>query len=392
MNDIDSFIEHKKPLIMLVDDIIRNLQVIGDHLVNEGYDVSFATSGLKALEIIEEVMPDLILLDVMMPEMNGFEVCEKLMQNKKTKNIPVIFLTAKTETKDLLTGFKVGGVDYITKPFQKDEILARIRTHLELKFARELLAKNAERLKSINEKIQIELQSAAEFVKSLIPNPYQNEILDISWKFVPSDQLGGDSFGYHKLDDENFAFYLLDVSGHGVSSALYSVSILNNLRLQTLPKTDFTNPEEVFNALNEAYQMNDNNGLYFTIWYGVFNKQSRILKHAAAGHPPPALINSEGNIQNLLSPNFIIGGLEKYNFQSDETFINEGSRLYVFSDGCFDFKKHDGTYWTISELYQFLALNNQLKSPLSQLLDKVKELQNSDLLKDDLSVMQISFK
>ena len=129
----------KKPFLLIVDDIAKNLQVLGNILSAKGYTYTPAINGIQALKIIKKRSPDLILLDIMMPEMDGFEVCEKLKSSPKTRDIPVIFLTAKTETDDIVRGFDLGAVDYVTKPFCKQELLARIETHLDLKFAKEKL-------------------------------------------------------------------------------------------------------------------------------------------------------------------------------------------------------------------------------------------------------------
>ncbi len=122
----------QKPFILIVDDVPKNLQVLGNILNSKGYHFTPATNGKQALKIIEKRHPDLILLDIMMPEMDGYEVCEILKNSPITKDIPVIFLTARTETEDIIRGFELGGVDYITKPFSSTELLARIRTHLEI--------------------------------------------------------------------------------------------------------------------------------------------------------------------------------------------------------------------------------------------------------------------
>jgi len=127
------------PLIFIAEDIPKNLQVLCNILRKESYRISAAGNGRQALNMIPEVRPDLILLDIMMPDINGFDVCEELQKNPKTKEIPIIFLTAKAETADIVRGLKAGAVDYITKPFNGAELLARVRTHLELKFAREEL-------------------------------------------------------------------------------------------------------------------------------------------------------------------------------------------------------------------------------------------------------------
>ncbi len=122
-----------RPLILIIDDVPKNLQVLGSILRNKDYKVAAATGGGQALDMLDKIRPDLILLDIMMPEMDGFEVCERIKARPETAGIPIIFLTAKTETEDIVRGFSVGAVDYVTKPFQAAELMARVRTHLQLK-------------------------------------------------------------------------------------------------------------------------------------------------------------------------------------------------------------------------------------------------------------------
>ena len=137
---MDNELKPQKPfLILIVDDVETNLQLLGNILQEQNYDVSFASNGHDALSILETELPDLILLDVMMPEMDGFEVCERVKNNPRTKDTPVIFLTAKAETEEILKGFELGAVDYVTKPFNSAELLARVQTHLTLKRAKEEL-------------------------------------------------------------------------------------------------------------------------------------------------------------------------------------------------------------------------------------------------------------
>lgn len=132
---------NRHPHILIVDDNIKNIQVLGQILIKENYQINAAETGLQALEMVKELVPDLILLDVMMPDMDGLETCKRLKASASTKDVPVIFLTAKTETEDIVLGFETGAVDYITKPFNTVELLARVRTHLELKFSKEKIIK-----------------------------------------------------------------------------------------------------------------------------------------------------------------------------------------------------------------------------------------------------------
>jgi diguanylate cyclase (GGDEF)-like protein len=129
----------RQSLILIVDDTVKNLQVLGSILKAENYKIAVATNGIQAILAANEIKPDLILLDVMMPELDGFETCKKLKSLPETKDVPVIFLTAKVETEDIVEGFKAGAVDYIAKPFNSYELKARVKTHVELKISKDLL-------------------------------------------------------------------------------------------------------------------------------------------------------------------------------------------------------------------------------------------------------------
>ncbi|RKZ72771.1 MAG: hybrid sensor histidine kinase/response regulator [Candidatus Parabeggiatoa sp. nov. 1] len=144
----------QKSLILIVDDHPHNLQVLGNILKKEGYSPALTQNGVQALEFVKKKQPYLILLDIMMPEMSGLEVCRKLKQSPATKDIPVIFLTAKTETEDIVEGLELGAVDYVTKPFNHRELMARINTHIELKTAKQLIVLQKEQLKQTVEELK----------------------------------------------------------------------------------------------------------------------------------------------------------------------------------------------------------------------------------------------
>ncbi|MFP4448387.1 MAG: response regulator [Bacteroidota bacterium] len=140
----------RSSVILVVDDSVQNLKLVGNMLKDWDFQIALAKDGYEALNLVPKVNPSLILLDIMMPDIDGYEVCEKLKKDKNSRDIPVIFLTAKTSNEAIVKGFKVGGVDYITKPFNKDELLMRIRTHLELKASHDKIQMQAEELEKIN--------------------------------------------------------------------------------------------------------------------------------------------------------------------------------------------------------------------------------------------------
>jgi len=130
-NRLDQNEQHS--LILIVDDVPENLQVLGTILETKNYEIALASNGQQALDVIDDIQPDLVLLDIMMPELDGFEVCRRLKNSETTEKIPIIFLTAKTDTDDIVKGFELGAADYVTKPFNSSELLARVHTYLELK-------------------------------------------------------------------------------------------------------------------------------------------------------------------------------------------------------------------------------------------------------------------
>jgi two-component system sensor histidine kinase/response regulator len=154
---------NKKPLILVVDDIPKNLQVIGALLNGKGYDIAFASNGVEAIQAIENTIPDLILLDIMMPEMDGFEVAERLIKNPLYSHIPIIFITGRADTSDVLKGFKVGAVDYITKPFNAPELLSRVKTHITLKTSQDILKSKNQELENTKKELQKTIASKDKF-------------------------------------------------------------------------------------------------------------------------------------------------------------------------------------------------------------------------------------
>ncbi len=395
-----------KPLVLIVDDIVRNLQVLGQLLYSEGYDVAMAENAGEVLKITSQVVPDLILLDVSMPGISGFELSRILKSEKSTRDIPVIFVTARAEDNDILAGFESGGVDYITKPFNHKELIARVKTHIELKAARELIQRHASEIDEKNRKlielnqskdrylqiINNELSSAADYVLSLLPRPLNSGLIRTDWRFIPSSQLGGDSFGYHWIDDSNFAIYLLDVCGHGVGPALHSVSIQSVLRFETLQNIDFTRPEQVLDALNSRFQMAFHKEMYFSIWYGVYNNSTRILKYSGAGHPPPLLIDIEGNKAKLSTPNYAVGIFPTFPKNGSSVSIEPQSGLYIFSDGAYDIRKPDNTMHSLDDLYEMIySYAFSSGQEIDSIYEDILERCGRKSLDDDFSLLKVEF-
>ena len=255
------------------------------------------------------------------------------------------------------------------------------------------LLENSEDLKRLNN----ELSDAAGYVKTVLPKAMTSGTVLTDWRFIPSASLGGDSFGYHWIDDDHFALYLLDVSGHGWGATLLSVSVINVLRSHALPETDFCDPQQVLSSLNKAFPGDQHNDMFFTIWYGVYNKSSEKLVYSSGGHPPALLfsrsVSNQIQMDQLRTPNFIMGGKQDVDYQSKIQEIHRPSRLYVFSDGVCDITKKDGSIWGLSKFMEFSVQSfNVDQSNLDCLLSFAKKLPQKEEFDDDFTILEIAFE
>ena len=248
----------------------------------------FCQDPTKAIETANAVQPTVILQDLVMPDIDGLQLVKFFRVNKATRHTPMIVLSSKEDPVIKAQAFSLGANDYLVKLPDKVELIARIRYHSRGYIA--LLERNEayRRLEESQRLLAEELAQAARYVESLLPAPLSGEVR-VAWHFVPSTHLGGDMFGYHWLDSDHLAVYLLDVSGHGVGSSLLAVSVNNLLASQSLPNTDCREPDKVLSRLNDIFPMEKQNGKYFTIWYGVFNRVRRTLTCSNGGHPAALL-------------------------------------------------------------------------------------------------------
>lgn len=381
-------------VVLLVDDQPMVGEAVKQMLANE-QDIKFhyCSDPTKAMQVAAEIKPTVILQDLVMPNVDGLTMVKFFRANPSMKDIPLIVLSSREEPDIKHKAFSLGANDYMVKLPDKLEVVARIRYHssayinlIERNKAYEALVLSQEVLKS-------ELDEAERYVKSLLPEKIQSDILVTDWVYTSCTDLGGDSFGYHWLDDDNFAIYLLDVCGHGVGAALLSVSAMNVLRSQSLAGVDFKNPSAVLSGLNTAFDMDKQNQMYFTIWYGVYNKKTKSIAYASGGHPAAVLI-SGNSIEKLETPGMVIGGMPGVKFTSKNSSIKAEDKLYVFSDGVYEinFKNKPG----MMTLDEFAT---ELTKPSTKDSSKVKSMftfsaqtQGSDKFEDDYSIVEILFK
>jgi sigma-B regulation protein RsbU (phosphoserine phosphatase) len=356
----------------------------------------FCSDPARAIDTANRVQPTVILQDLVMPDVDGLTLVKFFRVNPATRQVPMIVLSSKEEPVVKAQAFALGANDYLVKLPDPIELIARIRYHSRSYLN---LVERDEAYRRLAESEQImaqELARASRYVQSLLPPPLAGAVR-AAGVFVPSTQLGGDMFGYHWLDAEHLAIYLLDVSGHGVGSSLLAVSATNVLASQSLPNTDFRDPGNVLSRLNDVFQMDKQDGKYFTIWYGVYRRTDRSLAYCNAAHPSPLLWSGDSPAETkpmtLDSTDPVIGMCPPgTTFETRSIGLGADAVLLVYSDGAFEIETPEGVMWKHQEFVQFAStLPRDGNSLGEQLLAHVRRRRGSELLDDDFSVLEVRF-
>ncbi|BAZ46752.1 two-component response regulator [Chondrocystis sp. NIES-4102] len=373
--------------ILIIDDDSATQLLLARTLSMQGYDITLASDGEEGLIKAKAIRPALIICDWIMPRKDGLQVCSKIKSIPELSTTFFILLTSLDSIEDRVKGLDAGADDFLCKPIEMNELKARVRAGLRL----HQLSKDLQNQKQL---LEAELAEAAEYVSTILPEPLQHPCLKIDVCFIPSRQLGGDSFDYFWLDDRHLVFYLLDVSGHGLRASLPSLAVVNLLRSRGLSNVDYYQPDTVLQGLNKAFQMSDRNDKYFTIWYGVYDIYNRNLVYSSAGHPPAVLLtpNKKTTDKRLKTPGVPIGMFPDIEYVNDSCQITADSSLYLFSDGIYEFENtvdsHSGLEQLISILKDYQKDPN---SNLQCLLNSIRNWHPDLQFEDDLSILQIDF-
>jgi len=253
------------------------------------------------------------------------------------------------------------------------------------------LAAAMTKVEKVNAAMNAELSEAANYSRAVLPPKLTTPVFT-DWVFISSSQLGGDSFGYHWLDDDTLSIYLLDVCGHGVGAALLSISVVNVLRTSSLAEADFRNPANVMMNLNAAFPMEQHNDMYFTAWYGVYRRSTGMIIFACGGHPPAVLIDPDGTVHHLSAKGAVLGAFPKPIFETASASVSPGSRLYLFSDGAYEIDRPDYPMMTHGEFSNILRdTTAEGESKLEAVVSEVRRQQNKNEFADDFSLMELRF-
>jgi sigma-B regulation protein RsbU (phosphoserine phosphatase) len=334
--------------ILLVDDNPANLQILFQTLEGVGCKLLIAKNGQGALSIAGKALPDLILLDIMMPDIDGYEVCRKLKSNPATADIPVIFLSALGDTEDKVKGFHLGAVDYITKPFQPDEVIARVDTHLTIhRLKREVEIKK--------DQLEHELQVVSEVQRRLLPK--RLPVIDgfkLAAHYETSRYAGGDYYDIVEISENRWGFLIADAEGHSAPAAVLMAMTCALFRAYPDLPAD---PAAVLHYLNE-HLCKVADPSFMTALYAVYDGKLQTMRVARAGHPLPMIYrSSEKKAFEFDCSGIYPMGIEPYEIEIPvgEIKLEPGDRFLVYTDGLTERFNADGESYGEERLLQPLA-------------------------------------
>lgn len=381
--------------ILIINDSECLSEIIEYYLEINDFEVFLASNGFEGIEKANEILPDLILLDVIMPGMDGFEVCKKLKQKVATKEIPVLFLSSLTSTIDKIKGLEVGGVDFITNTADQLELLARIETHLKIRDLTQQLQASNEELLQKQRILKEDLYAAGFILQTLLPSnrAIHSPHIDYAWTCQPSEQIGGDICNIVAIENNHYLIsYVLDVSGHGVPSAMVTVSITQFLR-QLQFESPLLPPDEVLTRLNEKYPFEKFN-MFSTLFYVLLNTETGMLVYCNAGHPATVLLSPETPYRLLESTGPMIGVEDSASFSKGKEILQPGNKLILYSDGITEYRNKKGEPYGTERLHDLLEKHKD--KTIHEIIELVscslKEFGNESPPTDDISMMGITFK
>jgi serine phosphatase RsbU (regulator of sigma subunit) len=335
----------EKKVVLVVDDAPANIHVVNE-ILHDTYKIKIATNGAKGLELAAATPgPDLILLDVIMPGMDGYEVCTRLKASAATRDIPVIFLTGQTESSDETKGFEVGAVDYIHKPFSPAVVAARVHTHLALRDTREQLERQLLAIRH-------ELETARQIQESILPQTLpQQKGLDMCAKYVPMTSVAGDFYDFLVIDEKRIGILVADVSGHGMPAALIASMLKIAFAAQAANADD---PVKVLAGLNQAL-VGKFQGHYVTAAYALIDTEKQTLRYSGAGHPPLVVRDgASGNVSAVEENGLFLGYFAKVKYVEVEVPFRDGDWLLMYTDGISEMMNASEEQFGVDRLQQFL--------------------------------------
>lgn len=368
--------------ILVVDDNELNLATITENLRKRQFqNLHTAQNGKEALNKIEEIKPEIVILDIMMPEMDGYECCEHIRSHPHHSDLPILIQTGLDEPEARVKAFQHGATDFVTKPVYPEELYARVKVHLQNR----TYLKN---LRQYKERIESELESARKLQEAILPQQLEIEAmqqrqLDVASYFKPSSEIGGDFWGMKPLFPHQTAFWMVDFSGHGVAAAL------NAFRLQAYLQEHAScesRPGEYLSHLNDKLLRIMMRGQFATMFYGIVDASSNTLFYSCACAPHPILIGS-GNQSTLIDGSGQPLGISLNIYQTETVPFMPGETLILYSDALTETPDHTGRYMTESELIDLVKTQEgaSANAMMNRILERFVE-HAGGMVSDDITL------
>ena len=380
--------------ILAVDDEVDILQLIEMTLISDGFEVITASNGIEALEKARIHMPDLILLDLMMPEMDGFEVIENLKQAPEMRDIPVVMLTARAQAHERIEGLSAGADDYIVKPFELEELRLRIESILahtrKTKYINPLIGALGDWFTEDGvEQFAEHLRTASAIQQHLLPQlEPQLAGFDISGLLESSMSISGDFYDFVPLEDNRLGIVIADVRGKGIPAALLMVMIRTSLRL--VCREDIS-PSSVLKRVNDLLVIDTAPDFFATIVYGILDPKSMTFTYSNAGHCYPMLLRGD-KIEELQTGGMILGCFGFAEFETETIELESGNKILFYTDGLTEAEfEAEGEFYGEERLEQVFKKNSNL--PADELCKKIREdlfgFCGTNQQKDDITIVAI---
>ncbi|RJE85103.1 fused response regulator/phosphatase [Paenibacillus sp. 1011MAR3C5] len=378
--------------IIIVDDNVTNQMIIRTILTKEGYsDLRIASSARQLFGMLHlesecraEEPVDLILLDMMMPEIDGLEACRRIQADDRYRDVPIIFVTAVGDSLKLAEALDAGATDYVMKPINKLELMARIRSALRLKYEKDWH-------KERDKRIRYELELAKQVQRSVLSSPIQNEQISILADYRPSFELAGDYYAWFRIDRDRYAVILLDMMGHGISSSLVCMFISSVLKDMMFRITD---PEEVILELNrymgQLYRSDELMNYYFTAVFVVIDTANHTVEYVNAGHPP-GLVVTDDSLAMLNPSGPAIGLFEHIRVSKGMVSYKPGTVIALYTDGLLEAMGSDEDDALVTRIAE--GIRNSPGAEPGEIVEALMQCEDgSNRQRDDICLLQITLK
>ncbi len=391
--------------VLVAEDERVTRHLLEQYLDSWGLKVTAASDGGQAWEFYQSGDFELVISDWNMPEMNGLQLVKRIREHVRGQYAYVILLTARSEKADLVNGLDAGADDFLSKPFDRNELRARLRAGQRIISLQRTLNERNRSLQQANERMEKDLAAAARLQQSLLPEKLpESKSAKFAWSFRPCEELAGDNLNVFQLDSHHIGMYVADVSGHGVAAALLSVTISQLLSpkssqhgllvqpdAQDTSKRIVSSPGRVVSELNRRFPIEEFDGNYFTIVYGVLDTRTSVFRYVSAGHPPIILISGDGQPQFIENTGFPIGWVQDHEYAERTLQLAVGDRLCIYSDGLPEAQNVDDEQFGDRRLLESLigTVSQSLDNSVAQAMLTIESWCGTHHARDDMSMLAI---